>query len=815
MKRILSPLSGLLVIALSAFVSLGSTTPAVTDLPVTPQIFSISSGPGTDASVSMCISWACDTCFRHTAVLLTTLADKNWQEVREIKPSQHERFDAFQGMYSKAADGTNIHEDAVFTKCGALVNDLQPDTDYKYIIVEKENHRPVARSTEHHFRTAGADSWSACIISDFHSYPPIPTRLEAAMGMIDTLQVIDPSMDWVLSPGDVVAWGGSYSFWRQLFEEENFNELFWARVNGNHDNWTRQSQVSKDFGVPNPFFIGTSFYPQNGFGDERGVCYHFRYGNTLFVMLNTENMGTPETFAAAADWLRDCVIFERGSENPPTFVVVCQHYEWFNGTNGKSYQYTRWHRLFDELGVDLALAGNNHIYVRSLPLFDDQVTDGSTGTVYLQTSACDDDRGRDFDDVPLQNDDKIAFRWTEGSHTVSAIHMAVDPESISLVLYDRHGKPVDSTVIPAKPRTEAQDSHLSCGPWVTDMSEDAFTVLWATDVPCQGWVELDNGRRVYEYYAGRRLFGTFHSVRVTGLSRGASYGYRVGNRVVDPVNPRRPAYGRDMYSDRHQVTTFDPNRKTCHFSVMNDVHMRLGHYAALLDGVDVASNDFLLLNGDIISAGNWPIDSLLKYEVAPLGDRGADLPVVFSRGNHEGRGSGVALVEKIFPKENGAPYYYTFREGPVAFLVLDCGETGVKNALALSGDRIYEQYLREQLAWAEEAMKAPSFRRAPVKICVIHAPMVDFGDPDDFVPHQWMNRHFMPVLQQGGIDLMIGADLHEHLFIPAGTMNNDFPILINDDESRLDVQVWKDRIEATVYDEAGKATVPTYTIKVK
>ncbi len=151
----------------------------------------------------------------------------------------------------------------------------------------------------------------------------------------------------------------------------------------------------------------------------------------------------------------------------------------------------------------------------------------------------------------------------------------------------------------------------------------------------------------------------------------------------------------------------------------------------------------------------------------------------------------------------------------MAFLVLDCGETGVKNALALSGDRIYEQYLREQLAWAEEAMKAPSFRRAPVKICVIHAPMVDFGDPDDFVPHQWMNRHFMPVLQQGGIDLMIGADLHEHLFIPAGTMNNAFPILINDDESRLDVQVWKDRIEATVYDEAGKATVPTYTIKVK
>ena len=151
----------------------------------------------------------------------------------------------------------------------------------------------------------------------------------------------------------------------------------------------------------------------------------------------------------------------------------------------------------------------------------------------------------------------------------------------------------------------------------------------------------------------------------------------------------------------------------------------------------------------------------------------------------------------------------------MAFIVLDAGETGVKNSLALTGERIYEEYLREQLAWAEEAMKEPAFRKAPVKICILHAPMVDFGDPDDFVPHQWMNHHFMPLLNKAGIDLMIGADLHEHLFIQAGTMNNAFPILVNDNESRLDVQVRKDRIEATVYDEEGKATVPTYTIPVK
>ena len=793
----------------------GAVPPRVADLPVTDHFYSISTGPGTDASVSMCISWACDTIYTHTCVRIAEVADKDWNDARDVKPSQDERIDVFRGVFSTAADGSDMYEDALFTKCGVMVKGLKPDTDYKYVILEKEGDTPVARSTEHRFRTAGAESWSACIISDFHSYPPIPTRLEAAMGMIDTMQRFDPSLDWIFSPGDVVAWGGSYSFWKRLFEEDNFNEFLWARVNGNHDNWTRQSQITRDFNIPNDYFTATSYYPQNGYEGEYGVCYHFRYGNTLFVMLNTEDMETQEEFAAAADWLRRCVLFERGGENPPTFVVVCQHYEWFIGTNGRTSEYARWHKVFDELGVDLAVAGNNHVYVRTAPLYDNKVTDGKTGTVYLQTSASDNDRGRALSDDALRNDDKIVYRWTEGTYSVSAIHMDVNPERIALKLMDRHGNLIDSTIVPAKPRTEAQDNHVVAGPWVTDMSEDAFTVLWSTDYPCQGWVELDNGRRVYEYYAGRRMFGTLHTVRVEGLSRGSQYGYRIGNRVADLTSPYTPAYGRDMLSERYTVTTFDPNRKTCHFTVMNDVHMRLDHYSALLDDIDIPGNDFLFLNGDIISAGHWTVDSLVKYEVGQLGPCGANLPVFFARGNHEGRGYGVALVEKIFPKTNSVPYYYTFREGPVAFIVLDAGETGVRNSLAMSGERIYEDYLREQMEWAEKAMKEPAFRKAPVKICLIHAPMIDPGIPDDFVPHTWMNHNFVPLLNKAGIDLMIGADLHEYFYHPAGTMNNDFPILVNDSESRLDVRVERGHIYVTIYDEDSNITVPTRDIPVK
>ena len=111
------------------------------------------------------------------------------------------------------------------------------------------------------------------------------------------------------------------------------------------------------------------------------------------------------------------------------------------------------------------------------------------------------------------------------------------------------------------------------------------------------------------------------------------------------------------------------------------------------------------------------------------------------------------------------------------------------------------------MAWAEKAMQEPAFRKAPVKICILHAPMVDPGIPDDFVPHTWMNHNFLPLLNKAGVDLMIGADLHEYFYHPAGTINNAFPILVNDSESRLDVRVERGHIYVTIYDEAGNVVI--------
>lgn len=82
-------------------------------------------------------------------------------------------------------------------------------------------------------------------------------------------------------------------------------------------------------------------------------------------MLNSEMMRKDEGLAAAQQWVRRVI-----QENPARYVVVMEHYQWFFATTGRTSQYERWHDLFDECGVDLAIAGNNHIYARTNALYE-------------------------------------------------------------------------------------------------------------------------------------------------------------------------------------------------------------------------------------------------------------------------------------------------------------------------------------------------------------------------------------------------------------------------------------------------------------
>ena len=346
---------------------------------------------------------------------------------------------SFDHIRSKLADNRDIIESHQVERHGYRLSNLKPDTDYSYRILTYDKKTGKKEHSEtHHFHTAGAKAWKAAVLGDFHHYSPDPHRLASAMNMLNVLDSVGGGISWVLSTGDECAWGGSLNYWTELSEQPGFMNYMWAPVEGNHDS------MDEDKDKTDAYFRDAHYFPLNGYPRQQGNSYWFRYGDVLFLMLNNEGMLKGGTFQPAVDWMEKVI-----SENPSKYIVVVEHHQWLIGTDGSNGQLDRWYKVFDRLGVDLAISGHNHAYLRTYPLYDRQPVDAGKGTVYVVNSSSDDCRGRGLKSIKA-NADLIANRWSEGPHTVGGMLMDVNPQRIQMTLYDRYGKAQDSFKVPSR-----------------------------------------------------------------------------------------------------------------------------------------------------------------------------------------------------------------------------------------------------------------------------------------------------------------------------------------------------------------------------
>ncbi|MCM1450845.1 MAG: metallophosphoesterase family protein [Clostridium sp.] len=390
--------------------------------------FTVIANPGADGAREVGINFHTELGVEGSVVKYAP-ADVEWGNAKTAK-AKWKVCEVYDSMYSKRANGEDFYEEARFVRNVARLKGLEPGTRYKYRI----NEDTVTR----YFTTGPVDGvFTAAIISDFHCYPPIPGRQRAAMEMLDTLRSVNgKDFDMIIHLGDVCAWGGSYSFWEQLYDEQYFRNYSWAGLNGNHDDMDRTGKKNS-----NQFFKNANAAPMNGYEGQEGVCYYFKYGDVMFIALNSEAMRNEEGLAEAQAWVEKIL-----EEEKPKRAVVMEHYQWFYGQNGKDGQYPRWREVFDKHGVELALGGNNHRYVSTPALRAGHVAEDGNGTVYIQTPSSDNDRGEEIGELEF-NAELIKTRWTEGRHTVGAMLMRVTPERIELTLYDRYGNEVDSNVV--------------------------------------------------------------------------------------------------------------------------------------------------------------------------------------------------------------------------------------------------------------------------------------------------------------------------------------------------------------------------------
>jgi len=260
-------------------------------------------------------------------------------------------------------------------QCKAILRNLQPNTRYYYKIANDPNQKVMS------FTTAKQNNFTFGFITDVHSYfftSGSNTRVEKANKVLNTMNSRKP-LDFIVASGDVVAYGTVYEQWEALYGMDLMKSTMFATTPGNHDYYNNKAET-----VGVQYFNAVTFNPQNGATGVENSSYYFRYGNTLFISLDSEAAANNATYRAnQIKWLNEVT-----ANNPADFIIAFTHRPFYTGDGKNAGQANDmknyFQEIFDNTGVDLVLSGHNHVYARTKQVYKNQVITGQAlGTYYI------------------------------------------------------------------------------------------------------------------------------------------------------------------------------------------------------------------------------------------------------------------------------------------------------------------------------------------------------------------------------------------------------------------------------------------------
>ena len=191
---------------------------------------------------------------------------------------------------------------------------------------------------------------------------------------------------------------------------------------------------------------------------------------------------------------------------------------------------------------------------------------------------------------------------------------------------------------------------------------------------------------------------------------------------------------------------------------------------------EIGGIDFLILNGDVPEDSDNIKNFDTIYEIISQITKG-EIPVVFSRGNHDTRGIFAENIAEYTPCENGNSYF-SFKLGNIWGLVLDCGEDKPDtnkeygNMVACSFFREKQTRFLEKLAESSEHQLANA--GVEHKIVITHNPFTR-RYPEPFNIEEDTFTYWAKILK-GKIkpQLMICGHIHKFSVDMPGCENDAF-----------------------------------------
>ena len=249
------------------------------------------------------------------------------------------------------------------------------------------------KSKTYTFNVEKADSFTAVYVSDIHitdDSEESPTELRDTSFLWDTTleeAIIKAAgegktLDVIISGGDQASEGLRNEF-EGLSSSNIVKSIPFAVTVGNHD----RKSVGYKYYTANPN------EPDQTFRSYIGTDYWFRYGNALFLMLDSCNVSMKEHYK----------FMEAATEANPdaTWIIASMHHDMFGGREPwldteNTMLRLLWTPFFDEFGVDMVLYGHSHYYSMSNVIYgrktvekighNAEVTDPA-GTIYMASGS--------------------------------------------------------------------------------------------------------------------------------------------------------------------------------------------------------------------------------------------------------------------------------------------------------------------------------------------------------------------------------------------------------------------------------------------
>ncbi len=385
--------------------------------------------PGQDATRQVNISWH------------STEADEVLEYTKASDPGYASSTTLSVAAGSPTLDATTFASNS-FYRYRVTLDDLDSGSDYIFRIGS------TTVTEDRRFRTAGGfGEFSFLFMSDVHAYPPIPNRVAKAVELVSQATRMAGDLDFIVFTGDLTAHGANYTHWESLAAAAFASDFMMAATPGNHDYYNSSATTIDD-----RFFNAVFHNPGNGAPLAPNTTYWFRYNGAIFISLNTEAYSTAQ-LDSQRTWLVDVV-----ENNPAQYYIAFAHRAFFLGSTTtvgggtvrkSSNSYANFGQLLEELEVDLVLAGDDHVYVRTKPIDGGAVSASGVGTVYLTANQIG-DRGAMAASSLGEYGAAIYGGSSESNYISTVSTITITDTAIHGQLLDADGVVHDSYTIPAR-----------------------------------------------------------------------------------------------------------------------------------------------------------------------------------------------------------------------------------------------------------------------------------------------------------------------------------------------------------------------------